>query len=121
MAATRVSSPEEAEARARKWVRPAVRKLSAYHVPPAAGLIKLDAMENPYSWSGDMEREWLQCLRGAPLNRYPDPTANDLRERLRASLALQADHDVMLGNGSDELIQIIQLCLAGPGLSLIHI
>jgi histidinol-phosphate aminotransferase len=115
MPVTRVSPQDQAEARAQKWVRPSVRALTAYHVPPAEGRIKLDAMENPYQWPAEMEQEWLQCLHGAPLNRYPDPTANAVRERLRASLSLAPDQLVMLGNGSDELIQIIQLSLAGPG------
>ena len=56
-------------------IRPEIRALKAYHVPDASGLIKLDAMENPYSWPAPMKAAWLEVLRDAPLNRYPDPEA----------------------------------------------
>ncbi len=41
----------------KRWVRPAIRELSAYHVQEAEGLIKLDAMENPYSWPDALREE----------------------------------------------------------------
>ena len=43
-------------------------------------------MENPYSWPEDVRREWMEVLRGVALNRYPDPDARRLRERLRTAL-----------------------------------
>ncbi|HGG58989.1 MAG TPA: histidinol-phosphate aminotransferase, partial [Gammaproteobacteria bacterium] len=54
-----------------KLIRPEIRALSAYHVPPADGLIKLDAMENPYPMPEALRRDWLAALQGAALNRYP--------------------------------------------------
>ena len=45
-----------------RWVRPEIRALSAYHVPDSTGLIKLDAMENPYTWPEDLRREWLELI-----------------------------------------------------------
>ena len=45
------------------WLRPAVLAQQAYPVASADGLIKLDAMENPYRWPPDMIEDWLQCLR----------------------------------------------------------
>lgn len=97
-----------------KLVRPEIRALKAYHVPDATGLVKLDAMENPYSWPEDVRREWTTVLQGVALNRYPDPEARRLRERLRAALGVPAGMELMLGNGSDELIQIILMAVAGP-------
>ena len=97
------------------WIRPEIRALSAYHVPEASGCIKLDAMENPYHWPDDMVDAWLERLRGAALNRYPDPAARDLAARLREAMAIPAGQSLMLGNGSDEIIQIIAQTLAGPG------
>jgi histidinol-phosphate aminotransferase len=87
--------------------------MSAYRVPDSTGLIKLDAMENPHPWPEDIEEEWLDCLRGVPLNRYPDPCARSLKRRLRSILGLSDDTGIVLGNGSDELIQIIQLGAVG--------
>ena len=100
-------------------IRPSVRALGAYHVPPSQGLLKLDAMENPYSWPGELPAEliemWLAQLRAAELNRYPDPAGTALKVRLRASLNLPASVELLLGNGSDELIQLLALAVLGPG------
>ncbi|MDQ2696361.1 MAG: histidinol-phosphate transaminase [Pseudomonadota bacterium] len=98
-----------------QWVRPAIRALSAYHVPPAAGLIKLDAMENPYGWPPALVEAWLGRLRQASLNRYPDPQATALKAQLRQAMAVPDAAGLILGNGSDELIQLILLAVAEPG------
>lgn len=98
-----------------QWVRPAVRRLTPYRVADASGLVKLDAMENPYTWSGELTDAWLRELRGVAINRYPDPTACELRERLRDVMKIPADMEVLLGNGSDELIQLAALTVSAPG------
>ena len=98
-----------------RWVRPGIRSLSAYHVPPATGLIKLDAMENPWPWPAELLTEWQQVLQGAQLNRYPDPTASALQDSLRSAMQVPDGASVMLGNGSDELIQMIVQTVAEPG------
>jgi len=100
--------------RVSRWVRPEIRALSAYHVPNASGLIKLDAMENPYGWPPEMVNQWLQTLRQTELNRYPDPAARDLKDRIRTAMAVPEDAEILLGNGSDEIIQMVLLALAGP-------
>ncbi len=96
-------------------IRPEVRGLSAYHVPDAGGLIKLDAMENPYGWPNWLVEEWLERLRQVSLNRYPDASANALRTRMRSAMGVPDQAAVILGNGSDELIQMIIQAVAGPG------
>lgn len=98
-----------------RLIRPEIRALTAYQVPPTGFLVKLDAMENPYGWPEPLTEAWLAELRGASLNRYPDPTANALRIRLRHIMGVPEDAAVLLGNGSDELIQMIALALAAPG------
>lgn len=99
------------ESKVRTLIRPEVIALSAYHVQDASGLIKLDAMENPYHWPPDMVEDWLEVLREAQPNRYPDPHANRLRTLLRAVNDVPADTEIMLGNGSDELIQIVLMAI----------
>lgn len=94
-----------------RWVRPEVRAQKAYHVPSAAGYVKLDAMENPYTWPEPLVSEWLQVLRKVSLNRYPDPAAPQLQEQIRASFALPPDSALLLGNGSDEIIQMLLMAL----------
>jgi len=92
-----------------KLIRPEIRALSAYHVPDAAGFIKLDAMENPYHWPDAMLREWLDVIRRVELNRYPDPAAAELAKQLRANMKVPNGNNILLGNGSDELIQMIMM------------
>ncbi|BAU47241.1 histidinol-phosphate aminotransferase [Sulfurifustis variabilis] len=96
-------------------VRPEIRSLSAYHVPDASGLVKLDAMENPYAWPAELKAGWLDALGRVPVNRYPDPGARALKEQLRSALGVPEGAGLLLGNGSDELIQILLLALARPG------
>jgi histidinol-phosphate aminotransferase len=94
-------------------LRPELQQLSAYHVPPASGFIKLDAMENPYDWPEELVNEWLLCLRSVKPNRYPDPAAAALCEALVSAFDIPASSALLLGNGSDELIQIILMAVAG--------
>jgi histidinol-phosphate aminotransferase len=72
-------------------------------------------MENPYTWPQWMTDAWLETLREVSLNRYPDPGARQLKTRLRDCMAIPGGMEVLLGNGSDELIQMIALALAQPG------
>lgn len=101
------------------WIRPEIRELTPYHVPDASGLIKLDAMENPYRWPEDLHGKWLGVLADIAVNRYPDSQANVVQQKLRAVMNIPSDMGVILGNGSDELIQIIALALGAPGRVLL--
>ena len=94
-------------------IRPDMHKAQATHVPPMRGLIRLDAMESPYAWPAFLRGEWLEELQGVRLNRYPDPESTELKARLRQVFDIPPEMELMLGNGSDELIQIINLALKG--------
>ncbi|MGH8455211.1 MAG: histidinol-phosphate transaminase, partial [Nevskiales bacterium] len=96
------------------WVRPEIRALSAYHVPDSTGLIKLDAMENPYPWPSTLVREWQRELKGITVNRYPDPQARALKDKLRETMRIPASAGLLLGNGSDEIIQMLVMAVGGP-------
>ena len=100
--------------RVRALVRPEILAMAAYHVQDASGFIKLDAMENPYSIPDDLIDAWLDCLRDCSLNRYPDPSASSLRTAIRRCNAIPDVADILFGNGSDELIQIILMTIASP-------
>jgi len=116
-----VPRPSSLRARIAQWIRPQIRKLSAYHVPDASGLIKLDAMENPYHWPQDKIDQWLELLRTAELNRYPDPQAESLKDRLREAMSVPAGSSMLLGNGSDEIIQMIVMAMSGEGRSVLSV
>ena len=94
-------------------IRADIQALRAYHVADASGLIKLDAMENPYVLSGDLRRELQARLGQAELNRYPDPSAASLREKLRRVMQVPSGKAIVLGNGSDELIQMLAMAVSG--------
>ena len=91
--------------------RPEVLALSAYHVANAKGFIKLDAMENPYSWPQLFKDQWLNCLKECEINRYPDPQAHTLSSTLKLRNQLPESVDILLGNGSDEIIQLLLMAL----------
>jgi histidinol-phosphate aminotransferase len=92
-------------------IRKEVLAMSAYHVADASGLIKLDAMENTYNWPDEMKANWLETLKNCELNRYPDPEARQLTQTIKTQQNLPAGFEVLLGNGSDEIIQILLMAL----------
>lgn len=102
-------------------VRPEILDLRAYHVPDAQGMIKLDAMENPYRLPFELARKLSEVLAQTAINRYPDPRADELKAILRQAFAIPAELELMLGNGSDELIQITALALARPGATILSV
>jgi histidinol-phosphate aminotransferase len=101
-------------------VRPEILALSAYAVAPADGMVKLDAMENPYLLPPALRRELAERLAAVELNRYPEPNSPRLRELIIRRMRVPPGMDVLLGNGSDDLIQIIALALARPGAAMIY-
>lgn len=107
------------EERLQRWIRPELLASSAYHVPDARGLIKLSAMENPYQLPVALREKMLEVISGVEINRYPDPNASDLKKSLRIAMHIPDDMALMLGNGSDELIQIIILAMAHSGKTIL--
>jgi len=100
-------------------VRPEVRALRAYTVARADGMIKLDAMELPYPPSAAIRAKIAAAVAAVPVNRYPDGGASTVKAALRESLALPDSLGLIVGNGSDELIQIVTSALARPGAAML--
>jgi histidinol-phosphate aminotransferase len=99
-------------------VRDEVRAMTAYFVPAPAGMVKLDAMENPYGLPEDLRREIAEAVANAELNRYPDPSAPALVARLRKAMTIPEGCELLLGNGSDELIHVMIEACARPGAAI---
>jgi histidinol-phosphate aminotransferase len=91
-------------------IRSDVRAAAGYHVADASGFIKLDAMENPYHLPHHLRDDLAQRLADVALNRYPVASYSTVKQRINDKLGVPAGYDVILGNGSDELISI--LCMA---------
>jgi len=102
-----------------RLVRPEVRGMRPYAAPQGEALIKLDAMENPHPFPGELEAAWIERLRGLELNRYPDADARRLKARIREAFAVPEGAGVVLGNGSDELIQLVILTLRQQGMTVL--
>lgn len=107
--------PMSRAARPDELLRPEVLDVAPYHVPDGAGLIKLDAMENPYPLPAELAGEWARHLAGVALHRYPDAAAAALKSALRDHYGIGTQFDLLPGNGSDEIIQMLTLALARPG------
>ncbi|MDP2142903.1 MAG: histidinol-phosphate transaminase [Gallionella sp.] len=106
---------------AQSLVRREILDLHAYHVPDSAGYVKLDAMENPYPVPAFLSDEIAGLVSTAAINRYPDPSAASLKAKIRAVTGLPEGMEVMLGNGSDELIQLLAMAVGKPGAVLLSV
>jgi histidinol-phosphate aminotransferase len=93
--------------------------MHAYVVQDASGLVKLDAMENPYRLSDTLQAALGKRLGELAVNRYPGPRIDDLKRALAAYVDLPNGMQLMLGNGSDELISLMALACQKPGATIL--
>ena len=92
--------------------------MHAYAVQESTGLVKLDAMENPHRLPLAMQHALGQRLGALALNRYPDSRVNDLRRALARYASMPEGFEIMLGNGSDELISLLAMACDVPKASV---
>jgi histidinol-phosphate aminotransferase len=104
-----------------KVLREDVLALHPYHVADAAGMVKLDAMENPFPLPSAVRARIGALAADCAINRYPDPGAAELKARLRQVLSVPERADLLLGNGSDEIIQILAMAVARPGAVILGV
>lgn len=100
---------------ARSLIRPIIRKLDAYvpgEQPKIPGLIKLNTNENPYGPSPRVLRA-IQAATDARLRLYPNPTSQPLREALAKFHGCRPEN-VVVGNGSDELLALATRAFVEP-------
>ncbi len=107
---TPASSPLQALAR----IRPDVRAMHSYVVQPSAGMLKMDAMENPFRLPAHLQAALGQRLGALALNRYPGDRIADLKAALAQYAGMPEGYGIVLGNGSDELITLLALACAQP-------
>ncbi len=100
-------------------LRSDILAMTSYPVPDATGLIKLDAMENPYTLPVDLAQRLGEHLAGVALNRYPSPRPAQLIAKLKRAMKVPDACDVLLGNGSDELISMMTTVCAKPGAKVV--
>jgi histidinol-phosphate aminotransferase len=103
----------------KKLIRQDVQSMHAYAIQESSGLVKLDAMENPHRLSPALQAQLGQRLGALALNRYPDGRVNELRKALADHAGMPEGFDIMLGNGSDELISLLAMACDVPGASIL--
>jgi len=106
-------------ARALQRIRADVQSMHAYAVQDARGMLKLDAMENPFGLPPALQAALGARLGALALNRYPGDRSNDLRAALAAHAGMPEGFELMLGNGSDELISLLAMACDLPGASIL--
>ena len=100
-------------------IRSDVRSMHAYAVQDARGLVKLDAMENPFGLPPALQAELGARLGALALNRYPGDRGADLRRALAAHAQMPEGFALMMGNGSDELISLLAIACDLPGATVL--
>ena len=100
-------------------IRQDVKSMHAYAIQPSAGLVKLDAMENPFRLPPALQRELGERLGRVAINRYPTQCAADVVAALARFVDLPAGCRLMLGNGSDELIDMLSVACDVPGATVL--
>ena len=100
-------------------IRQDIQSLHAYAVQDSAGMVKLDAMENPHRLPAALQAHLGQRLGALALNRYPGNRVNDLRIALASYAQMPEGFDIMLGNGSDELISLLALACDTPNAAIL--
>lgn len=102
-----------------RFIRTDVQTMHAYVVQDGAGMLKLDAMENPYPLPPDLQVQLGERLGRVAINRYPGARIHDLHKALAAYIDLPAGYALTLGNGSDELISLLAMACARPGACIL--
>lgn len=100
-------------------IRRDVLAMTSYPVADASGFVKLDAMENPFSLPEALASKLGEHLAAVALNRYPAPRPEALIAKIKRTMNIPAECDVLLGNGSDEIISIISTACAKPGAKIL--
>ena len=96
-----------------------LQSMHAYAVQPSAGLVKVDTMENPFRLPAALRKALGERLGEVALNRYPAERGDVLRAALAKRAGMPEGCDIMLGNGSDELISLLALACDVPGAAVL--
>ena len=102
-----------------RFIRPDVQAMHAYAVQHSVGMVKLDAMENPFTLSPELQAQLGARLGAVEVNRYPGARIDDLKSALATYVDLPAGLGLMLGNGSDELISLLSMACAVPNAKVV--
>ena len=100
-------------------IRQDIQSMHAYAIQDSAGKVKLDAMENPFGLSPELQQQLGQRLGAVAINRYPGSRIEDLKQALASYVDLPEGSALMLGNGSDELISLLAMACDVSGAAIL--
>ena len=95
-------------------IRQDIVSMHGYAIQDSRGMVKLDAMENPHRLSPALQAELGRRLGAVALNRYPAGQPDALRQAIASYAEMPPGFDIMLGNGSDELISLVSMAIDLP-------
>jgi len=101
-----------------EWLRPSLRLLQPYETNEPFWRIKLDANENAFGLPAAVAEKVAEAISRVSLNRYPEIAASKLRQAIAEFWGL-AKEDILVGNGSSELIAAACLAFGGTGRSIV--
>jgi histidinol-phosphate aminotransferase len=96
--------------------RAAVAAMTAYTLESHEAEIKLNQNESPYDFP--LKAEILASLASQPWNRYPDFESSTLRNALACAYGFAAEN-ILVGNGSNELLAATIGAFVGPGTPVV--
>ncbi len=100
-------------------IRRDILSMHAYAIQDSRGMVKLDAMENPFRLPDAMQEELGRRLGRVAINRYPTTCVGDVIAALSTYVQLPVGCKLMLGNGSDELISLLAMACDLPGATVL--
>ena len=99
-------------------IKPEVRAISAYTLTEYEHEIKINQNENPFEIPQELKEEVLDVVRKRPWGRYPDFVQTRLAQKLAEHVGWTKD-GILVGNGSNELIQATLMVSVGPGARVV--
>lgn len=99
-------------------LRPALRDFEPYDPRFSPVRVNLSANENTHPLPDELAAAVGRAVAATPLNRYPDPMANALRDALAARHGTDRAH-VVVGNGGDELLFNLLFAFGGLGRKVV--
>ena len=100
-------------------IRQDIQSMHAYAIQDSAGMVKLDAMENPFALPAELQQKLGERLGSVAIHRYPGARIDDLKQALARYVDLPEGCALMLGNGSDELISLLAMACDVPGACIV--
>ena len=99
-------------------LREGLETLKPYSVEEDTWPVKADANEMPHGWNDEVKKRVTEAMAAVAGNRYPQITANSLRQLLADDLGFALEN-VLVGNGSSELLAAVTYAFGGKDRSVV--